>query len=970
MDRVQCIPSQRTVVVVGFSMTGLKLVENIRSYDSQVSIVAFSKEPHLPYDRVNLTKYFGTRESESLMLKDSSWYAESGITVYLGDAVSEIDSKEKMVTSSKGVKVHYDELVFATGSVAFIPSLKGPCPLVYRSIADAKLLISKLSDVKSACVIGGGLLGLEAAKVCLDLGVKDVCIVDRGKFLMSRQLDAAASKLLTVKILGLGISVYNGSCITEFDEVSGTAIVRSRSNVETQIAAEVLVAAAGIRPNDSLARTVSGLRVHEKGGIEVDDAMATTAKCIYAVGEVALHRGTVYGLVNPCYEQAKVVAYNLTHEDKRVFESGDLSAKLKLLGVDVACFGEYRMQELQGVARCVTYTDPFEEVYRKLIFNWEGDKLLGGILVGAADDYSRLAMKAKAGTKLKVSPSTLTAPRTVDSFEEELDDGEQVCSCNDVLVGKVRCAVRDGCSSVSSISDTTNAGTGCGGCKPLILQLLTSELKRLGKKVDNSLCSHFPLSRQSLYHIVKVKQLKSFRRVMREVGKGSGCEVCKPVVASILASLWNEHILEGDRAPIQDTNDRFLANLQRGGSYSVVPRVPGGEITPAKLQVLGKVAEDYGLYTKITGGQRIDLFGAKKHELPEIWEVLTDAGFESGHAYGKALRTVKSCVGSSWCRFGMRDSVGLAVMLENRYKGIRSPHKIKGGVSGCIRECAEAKGKDFGLIAVEGGYNLYVCGNGGSKPKHGQLLAAGINEKDCVKYLDRFLSFYIRTAERLQRTARWLEALEGGIDYLRKVVVDDSLGLADDFESHIASLVAQYKCEWRVVVDSPEKRRAFRQFANTDLNQQEIGELIERGQKRPVDWPCSDLTKAQSGEMSERSWVKVGSATGVPEDGGLTFLYGASQLAIFNFKSKGGWYATQNMCPHKNAFVLSQGMLSEVDGKPMVACPMHKRKYVINEDGPLYTFSVEERGGELYVELPAKSVMEKLLGDEGAHRLW
>jgi dissimilatory sulfite reductase (desulfoviridin) alpha/beta subunit/nitrite reductase/ring-hydroxylating ferredoxin subunit len=441
-----------------------------------------------------------------------------------------------------------------------------------------------------------------------------------------------------------------------------------------------------------------------------------------------------------------------------------------------------------------------------------------------------------------------------------------------------------------------------------------------------------------------------------------------PWYASILSSVWNGYILDPKEIGLQDTNDRFLANLQRGGSYSIVPRVPGGEITPDKLIVIGEIAKEYGLYTKITGGQRIDLFGAEKHQLPEIWGKLVSAGFESGHAYGKALRTVKSCVGSSWCRFGMRDSVGFAILLENRYKGIRSPHKIKGGVSGCIRECAEARGKDFGLIAVEGGYNLYVCGNGGSKPKHAVLLVSSVSEEQCVKYLDRFIAFYITTADKLQRTARWLENLEGGIAYLRKVIVEDILHIADSLEQHMDDLISTYKCEWKTALER-DKRKQFDQFVNSEENQDGILKIEERGQKRPVD---RSMTAAVGyPEVSCRKWVRVAKRSDFGEDSGRTVLYGKSQIAVFNFSSMGKWYATQNLCPHENELVLSQGMLSSTydNGQntlPTVACPMHKREYSLegNSEKSFLRFPVRIDGEDIMLKLPSQIELDEVLATD------
>jgi nitrite reductase (NADH) large subunit len=404
-----------------------------------------------------------------------------------------------------------------------------------------------------------------------------------------------------------------------------------------------------------------------------------------------------------------------------------------------------------------------------------------------------------------------------------------------VSKGQICTAIREqNLTDVPSLKKCTKAGTGCGGCVPLVTDLLKSEMKKAGIEVKNHLCEHFAYSRQELYHLVRVHQIKTFDELIQKHGTGRGCEICKPTVASILASTWNEHILEKSLVGLQDTNDYYLANIQRDGTYSVVPRVPGGEITPDKLIVLGQVAQEFGLYTKITGGQRIDLFGARVEQLPHIWQRLVDAGFESGHAYGKALRTVKSCVGSTWCRFGVQDSTSLAIELELRYRGLRSPHKLKSAVSGCTRECAEAQSKDFGIIATEKGWNLYVCGNGGMKPQHAILLAEDIDKETLIKYLDRFLMFYIRTADRLERTATWFNKLEGGIDYLKQVILHDSLGIGAELEQEMQYLVNTYQCEWKTTIEDAEKLNRFRHFVNSDESDPNIVHVEERGQKRPA----------------------------------------------------------------------------------------------------------------------------------------
>jgi nitrite reductase (NADH) large subunit len=415
-----------------------------------------------------------------------------------------------------------------------------------------------------------------------------------------------------------------------------------------------------------------------------------------------------------------------------------------------------------------------------------------------------------------------------------LPDSALICSCNSVTKGAICTAISEGCQSLGSLKARTKAATSCGGCGPLAKQILDAEMKKRGFRVNNHLCEHFAFSRQELFHLVRIEKIKSFDELLKAHGRGKGCDICKPAAASIFASCWNEMILKPKHAPLQDTNDRFLANLQKDGTYSVVPRVPGGEITPAKLIALGEVAKKFGLYTKITGAQRIDLFGARVEQLPLIWKDLIDAGFESGHAYGKALRTVKSCVGSTWCRYGVQDSVAMAIRLEQRYRGLRSPHKLKMAVSGCTRECAEAQGKDVGVIATEKGWNLYVCGNGGMKPRHADLLAKDLSDKELIQFIDRFLMLYIRTGDRLQRTSTWLESLEGGIDYVRRAVCEDSLGIGAELEADMQKFVDSYACEWKEAIGTPEILKRFRHFVNSEEPDGNVVFVAERGQIRPA----------------------------------------------------------------------------------------------------------------------------------------
>lgn len=981
---------QKTVVVIGNGMVGHKFCEKLLELDTEnkFKIQTFCEEPRSAYNRMRLTEYFLKRDVDDLSMAGAygkngatEWYDKTdNIEVFVGDKATAIDKEAKVVTSEQGRSIKYDVAVLATGSFPFVPPTPGiekPGVFVYRTIQDLEAMIAyqKENGVTKAAVIGGGLLGLEAAKAMSDLGC-ETHVMEYAPILMCRQIDEAGHNILTRKIEALGLKVH---CNARISEVKGEGKVESlgfSTEGTPDLEVGMVIVSAGIRPRDEIAR-VSGIEVHPRGGVPVDNTLKTSVDDVYAIGEVALHGGMIYGLVAPGYAMAETLARGLLGQESHPsFTGADMSTKLKLMGVDVASFGATNAPD------SLVWNDALSGVYKKLFFNPEGTRLLGGILVGDAADYTQLLGLVKSNKDLTVSPSQLLVGSSVAvggaPAEVEMTDDMQICSCNDVSVGAVKDSIlKGGCTTMSAVKSSTKACTGCGGCEPLVKNVFTKTMESMGQTVSKALCEHIPYSREELYNIIKIAKYKTFDEVLANHGQGDGCEVCKPAVASILASLWNDMILEKSSATLQDTNDRSLANMQRGGSYSVVPRLPGGEITPAGLIAMGEIAREHGLYTKITGGQRIDMFGAEKHELPDIWEKLGAAGFESGHAYGKSLRTVKSCVGSTWCRYGMNDAIGFAVRIENRYKGLRSPHKLKGGVSGCTRECAEAQCKDFGLIATETGYNLYVGGNGGAQPKHAELLAASIDEDTAVKYIDRFLMFYVATADRLERTARWLERLEGGIEYLKEVVINDKLGINDEMERQMQYIADTYQDEWATVVADPEKRKAFKQFVNTDETEKGIGLVADRDQYRPINWPKDSEPlvldgAAKANVKDEREWVSFGSVEDYPYDGGATVKYGASQLAVFKFESRGEWYATQNVCPHKRALVLSQGIIGTKGSIPKVACPLHKKNFDLatgecldgagSEELSLLTFPVRVENGAVQLHLPPMHILDALLG--------
>ena len=835
------------ILLVGHGMVGQRFLEelevNAAGRDCEVDVLC--GEPRAAYDRVHLTSYLGGTTAEQLSLWTPEFAARTGYRLHLGAVVQRVDPSARQVVTEAGSCFDYDVLVLATGSYPFRPPLPGndlPGCHVYRTVADLDGIAADAQAARVGTVIGGGLLGLEAAKALHDLGLA-THVVEFAPRLMAVQLDHLGARLLRRKIEALGVQVHT-DCATDAIEVGDTRRLQLRFRSGARFDSDLVVFSAGIRPEDGLARRC-GLALGERGGIVIDDGCRTSDPAIYAIGECALWQGRIFGLVAPGYRMAAVAARCVLGLDAR-FEGADMSTRLKLLGVEVGSIGDAQGATPDALESFLQ--DDVAGVYRKLVISADRSRLLGAVLVGDTTNYATLLSFVNDGTPLPSDPSALLAPPAAAGVSSTASHGisalpmsATICTCNNVARGAICAAIDDGNTSVGALKKCTRAGTSCGGCVPLVKQLLEHELRARGIGIDDRLCEHFAYSRQALFHLVRSGGLRTFDAVLRRHGHGLGCEVCKPTVASILASCWNEHVLEPSHAATQDSNDYFLANIQRNGTYSVVPRIPGGEITPARLVALGQVAQRFGLYTKITGGQRIDLFGARVEQLPAIWSQLIAEGFESGHAYGKALRTVKSCVGSTWCRFGVQDSVSMAIALEQRYRGVRSPHKLKLAVSGCTRECAEAQGKDVGVIASERGWNLFVGGNGGSRPRHAEVLASDLDDTTLVRYIDRFLMFYIRTADRLQRTSTWMENIEGGIEYMRRVVCEDALGIADELEAAMQALVDSYVCEWKVAVETPAIRSRFRQFVNSGAGDDCIRFVDERGQIRPA--PRTDATE-------------------------------------------------------------------------------------------------------------------------------
>ncbi|WP_196158369.1 nitrite reductase large subunit NirB [Reinekea sp. G2M2-21] len=831
---------KQNLVIIGNGMVGHHFVAEWQkqacAQDWQLHIIG--EEPVSAYDRVHLSEYFQGKGHSDLAYCQESDYLSLGIKTYLGVKASGINKADKTVDLDNGETITYDKLVLATGSYPFVPPIPGyqnPRSFVYRTLDDLDAIKAAAQGRTTGVVIGGGLLGLEAANALKSLGLK-THVIEFAPRLMPVQLDDGAGQVLKEKIEALDVTVHTQTGTQSIEHTAEDRLKLHFADADP-LETDVLVFSAGIRPQDALGK-IADIDVGERGGIVINDLCQTSDADIYAIGEVALWQNRIYGLVAPGYRMAETAVASIAGSEHIVpFQGADMSTKLKLLGVDVGSIGDAHAQTSGALS--FRYHNESKGVYKKIVTTADGKRLLGAILVGDNSAYDTLLQYHLNDIELPAEPDSLILPNLGSNAApalgvDALPDSATICSCLNVSKGDIISAIDAGCCSVGDVKSSTQASTGCGGCTAMLKDVVDATLEARGVTIDKSLCEHFEHTRQELFHLIQVNEIKTFDALIEKHGRGLGCDICKPTVSSILASIWNEPVLNQPHVKLQDTNDTFLANMQKNGTFSVVPRIAGGEITPDGLIFIGEVAKKYNLYTKITGGQRIDMFGAQLHELPLIWQELVDAGFETGQAYGKSVRTVKSCVGSTWCRYGQQDSVSMAILIENRYKGLRAPHKLKFAVSGCTRECAEAQSKDIGVIATENGWNLYTCGNGGMKPRHADLFATDLNDVELIRTIDRLLMFYIRTADRLQRTARWMDNLEGGLDYLKDVILNDSLGLGEQLEAQMNRIVETFECEWKSTLQDPEKMKRFRTFVNTDASDSNVVFVAERDQIRPA----------------------------------------------------------------------------------------------------------------------------------------
>lgn len=931
--------SKPVLVMAGHGMVGHHFLQQLveRELHLQYQVIVFAEEKSPAYDRVHLSEFFSGRSAESLSVVEEGFFASTGIELRLGHSIGHIDTRHRFVVDHQGRQTAYDLLVLATGSYPFVPPIPGndaPGCLVYRTLDDLAAIQACAATGKTGVVVGGGLLGLEAANALKHLGLQ-THVVEFAPRLMGVQLDEGGAAMLRRKIEALDVQVHTGKETRAI--VAGEA---SRYRMEFadggHLETDLVLFSAGIRPRDQLAKEC-GLEVGPRGGIVINDQCRTSDPAIFAIGECALWNGQIFGLVAPGYQMARTLADTVSGSEV-AFKGADMSTKLKLLGVEVASVGDAHGRT--PGSQSYSWVDGPAEVYKKIVVSQDGKRLLGAVLVGDSNEYSTLLQMMLNDMPLPASPENLILPASAGAAPQTLGvaalpDGAQICSCHNVSKSDICDAVKGGCGDMAAVKACTKAATGCGGCAALTKQVMEFALTEMGVEVKKDVCEHFAYSRQEIYHLVRMGNIRSFAELIQKHGHGSGCEICKPLAGSILASCWNDYLLKPQHLPLQDTNDRYFANIQKDGTYSVVPRIPAGEITPDGLIAIGLVAKRYNLYTKITGGQRVDLFGARLEQLPEIWQQLVDAGFETGHAYGKSLRTVKSCVGSSWCRYGVQDSTGLALQLENRYKGLRSPHKIKMAVSGCTRECAEAQSKDVGVIATEKGWNLYVCGNGGMKPRHADLLAQDMSTEDLIRTVDRFLMFYIRTADRLQRTSTWMDNLEGGMDYLRQVVLEDSLHIGAELESEMNEVVGTYQCEWQTTLADPDRLALFRPFVNSSEPDEAVVMVTERQQVRPAtsqERAGISVSAVSQPVMAVQGWVELCDLSAIPANAGMAARLANRQIALFHLPEHPQQvFALSNHEPDSDANVLARGLVGDVKGEPVVISPLYKQRFRLHD---------------------------------------
>lgn len=804
---------RKKLVMIGNGMAGVRAVEHLlKLAPDAYDITIFGAEPHPNYNRIMLSSVLvGGADMKEIIINDWDWYKDNGIRLFAGQTVVRIDLQGKRVITDRGTEAFYDKLVIATGSNPFMLPLPGADKegvIGFRDMKDCETMMETSKAYKKAAVIGGGLLGLEAARGLLHLGM-DVTVVHKHPFLMERQLDEPASKMLQQELEAQGMKFLlskNTVSVTGRRRVKGLTFTDG-----AQLDADLVVMAVGIRPNVQLAKE-SGIEVNM--GIVVNDYMESSIPDIYAVGECAEHRGIAYGLVAPLYEQGDVLAKRLAGAETKGYEGSVTSTKLKVSGVNVFSAGRFRDEP---GTRALRIQDDVEGIYKKIVI--QNGKLVGAVLFGDTADGASLFSLIRKGESVAGKEKEIllgfapggAAAQSPDARAEAMPDDEIVCGCNGVSKGAIVDAIRNkGCFTVGAVKACTKASGSCGGCKPDVESLVRVYAgDAAGEPVKEGICGCTSLSRDEIVAEIKRMGLKTVREVMSvlEWREPEGCSKCRPSLNYYLGMLWPTEYR--DEKESRFTNERYHANIQKDGTYSVVPRIYGGVTSPSELKKIATVAEKYDVpLVKITGGQRIDLLGVKKEDLPRMWE---DLEMPSGHAYGKTLRTVKTCVGNTFCRFGTQDSIGMGIKLERAFERLNTPAKVKLAVSGCPRNCAEATIKDFGVVAIDGGWELHVGGNGGVHVRATDLLCVVKTEEEVLEWSSAFLQYYRENAQWNERTAQWIDRV--GLDSVNKALEnrEDRLALME----RIQLTLSQMKDPWKEIINNDELRKNFEPIRDT-----------------------------------------------------------------------------------------------------------------------------------------------------------
>jgi nitrite reductase (NADH) large subunit len=782
-------PDCPRLVVIGNGMVGVRLLEDLlaRAPD-RYAITVFGAEPVPAYNRIALSEVLsGSRDAGEIALQPAAWYAQHGIDLRVGVTVTAIDRAARLISTADGSAVPYDVLVLATGSRPFVPPLPG-CEkegvFVFRTLDDCAAITSYAQRCRTATVLGGGLLGLEAARGLLSHGLA-VTVVEAAPHLMCQQLDAESGAILRQVMEGLGLRVVTAAttaAVLGNGRVTGLALHEG-----DDLDADMVVVSCGIRPNVDLARQ-AGLTVER--GIVVDDHLRTEDPAIFAVGECAQHRGTVYGLVAPLYEQTRVLASVLASDTAACYTGSRPTTTLKVMGVDLVSLG--RLADASPGDEIVTYSEPARGVYQKLVLR--DSVLVAGCLLGATATAPSVLRLYDTGQPAPARRADLLfGPATAAASDvSTLPDDTPICQCHQVSKGMLTEQIGRGKTTIRALSACTKAGTGCGGCRPLLQDLIAAYAGDVaGDPSVHWYVPGIPMTKPELVAAIRERGLRSVSAVFRELAAGKDDAASKPGLASLLRTIWHEEY--DDERDARFINDRVHANIQHDGTFSVVPRIYGGITSPEQLRRIADVAEQYRVpMVKITGGQRIDLLGVRRDDLPAVWR---DLGMPSGHAYTKAFRTCKTCVGTDFCRYGVGDSTGLGLKIERRFQGIETPHKVKMAVSGCGRNCAEATVKDVGVVAVEGGWEVYVGGAAGSRVRAADLLARVGTHEEALVLIGRFLQYYREHAKYMERSPAFVERM--GIERLRRVLVDDVEGIVARLDAEMQAAVDSYRDPWQ-----------------------------------------------------------------------------------------------------------------------------------------------------------------------------